>query len=232
MFPTCRAETRSQGIATPGRAARHPRPPGGTLQSRDPFSGDCDAEEAGQTMTPAAKRGLQSRDPFSGDCDASRSCRASSRHVDSLQSRDPFSGDCDPDPGDHTRAVGKESLAEPRPVLRGLRRDPLSASFAPDFLHGFLQSRDPFSGDCDPITTTAETVEVVSACRAETRSQGIATRPPARRLLDPAAAPLQSRDPFSGDCDRRSAFRLLNFGWNSLQSRDPFSGDCDSHSSP
>ena len=90
----CRAETRSQGIAT------------GFI---------------GVLLLEVFEDGLQSRDPFSGDCDAAH-------------------------PRDHCGL--HEPLAEPRPVLRGLRRDVLG-----DLLHdapeGGLQSRDPFSGDCD-----------------------------------------------------------------------------------
>ena len=64
-----------------------------------------------------------------------------------LQSRDPFSGDCETRAATTGERGMLPSLAEPRPVLRGLRRG------------------------------IAEIDEVLRphACRAETRSQGIAT---------------------------------------------------------
>ena len=65
-------------------------------------------------------------------------------------------------------------LAEPRPVLRGLRRGAGPAPPGPP-ADLALQSRDPFSGDCD------------------TKSR--------RAAAGARTAILQSRDPFSGDCD-------------------------------
>ena len=66
LIPSCKDETRFQGIATGvffgGTAARISR----ALQGRDPLSGDCDRR------LPLSLRGgfrsLQGRDPFSGDC--------------------------------------------------------------------------------------------------------------------------------------------------------------------
>ena len=69
--------------------------------------------------------------------------------VDHLQSRDPFSGDCD------------------SPLLRAMGTITSTASA--------LQSRDPFSGDCDSFSQSGCFSERIHACRAETRSQGIAT---------------------------------------------------------
>ena len=116
----CRAETRSQGIATDRSGSRSPRGCG-PLQSRDPFSGDCDGP-VGPPVRRRRRSGLQSRDPFSGDCDADEPAAA------------------------HPAPPG---LAEPRPVLRGLRH----------------------------VLNILESAKAELSCRAETRSQGIATRP-------------------------------------------------------
>jgi hypothetical protein len=48
-----------------------------------------------------------------------------------------------------------------------------------------------------------------TSCRAETRSQGIATRPPAPRSAGVPGSALQSRDPFSGDCNEKEKQRGL-----------------------
>ncbi len=117
------------------------------------------------------------------------------------------------------------SLAEPRPVLRGLRpgpseiaivwigrclqsRDPFSGDcdvFCPELIksgRNSLQSRDPFSGDCDKETQMfPNAIPVLKACRAETRSQGIATASMRSTSASLRSNRLQSRDPFSGDCD-------------------------------
>ena len=78
-----------------------------------------------------------------------------------------------PVPGGPTRI-----LAGTRPVFRGLRRvegHPEGADLLP--LH--LQGRDPFSGDCDTVTTRSTGCPVRdSTCRDETRFQGIATKSP------------------------------------------------------
>ena len=112
-----------------------------TLQSRDPFSGDCDVafiKEHGEPM----EKPLQSRDPFSGDCDAPSGAVVSAWE-NCLQSRDPFSGDCD-----------LYAVLTPMPVSR-------------------------------------------ATCRAETRSQGIATKKEKQRGL---VAPI----PVSGRLQRNA----------------------------
>ena len=69
--------------------------------------------------------------------------------IDHLQSRDPFSGDCD---------GGSPGVPD-------------------DACPGSLQSRDPFSGDCDSCThRKRRATGAMETCRAETRSQGIATK--------------------------------------------------------
>ena len=90
-----------------------------------------------------------------------------------------------------------------------------------------LQSRDPFSGDCERAQVSPFCRAVRNtACRAETRSQGIATKKK-QTVTGPGTPDLQSRDPFSGDCDWRGAPRAPRPEKATLQSRDPFSGDCD-----
>ena len=202
--PSCRAETRSQGIATLAllRLALGLDP---ALQSRDPFSGDCDSIEdfVGQNLEEIA------------------ACRAETRSqgIATLVAQAQLRADkvmlAEPRPvlrGLRRSAVGarptteKRGLAEPRPVLRGLRRvllglviglvigplqsrDPFSGDCDPGG-HGRsgggdpdgLQSRDPFSGDCDPAAFRGTEPETeYHACRAETRSQGIATAARAAR---------------------------------------------------
>ena len=144
-----------------------------------------------------------------------------------MQSRDPFSGDCDLR-ARQEEGEGLGALAEPRPVLRGLRRGlllpPGRAPASPD-----LQSRDPFSGDCDPGNRKPHPCRISSTCRAETRSQGIATAVGLDVSVGAETGRLQSRDPFSGDCDWTSpgAHQNPQQPLQTLQSRDPFSGDCD-----
>ena len=65
-----------------------------------------------------------------------------------LQSRDPFSRDCDQMPYSRGWLLIHPRLAEPRPVLRGLRRGN-SRTAGPSWASPGLQSRDPFSGNCD-----------------------------------------------------------------------------------
>ena len=168
-----------------------------------------------------------------------------------LQSRDPFSGDCDPprpgaaDPG----TGGKPCRAETRSQGIATKGEVTAKAQADPG----LQSRDPFSGDCDPPGSRSDAGFVAGApCRAETRSQGIATstsrgrspsgwiwmlaepRPVLRGLRRAPALcrsrsrdTLQSRDPFSGDCDGMKDRRRTGTPRAALQSRDPFSGDCD-----
>ena len=117
-----------------------------------------------------------------------------------------------------------------------------------------LQSRDPFSGDCDFLVVPLRVMTCYVTCRAETRSQGIATQPAAPPRQRGGSSRLQSRDPFSGDCDHslyplagrapvdnacRAETRSQGIATQRvlgetatgvivhLQSRDPFSGDCD-----
>jgi hypothetical protein len=169
-FLACRAETRSQGIATGTGPPAVGNGGASTLQSRDPFSWDCD---------PDKLRRSSSTQP---------ACRAETR------SQGIATGYRRANQGGYAR------LAEPRPVLRGLRPMALSKRQS--------DHRDP--------------------CRAETRSQGIAT--PGRiariRMITLEIA-LQSRDPFSGDCDVRATPHGQHPECPDLQSRDPFSGDCD-----
>ena len=80
----------------------------------------------------------------------------------------------------HGEPPGDDQLAEPRPVLRGLR-----------YASGPRGGREK---DGPP-------------CRAETRSQGIAMPTPSWREGDDPPSALQSRDPFSGDCDQSSSVR-------------------------
>ena len=126
-----------------------------------------------------------------------------------LQSRDPFSGDCDPVGRIQDEEDRPHQLAEPRPVLRGLRRLVAYSSFPrntpracraetrsqgiatlgrvlflPSQHPPRLQSRDPFSGDCDDMISSPIFLSlIISSCRAETRSQGIATVAALERML-------------------------------------------------
>ncbi len=119
---SCRAETRSQGIATARGSKETISERDTCLQSRDPFSGDCDVM-ANLLTRDSRIFGLQSRDPFSGDCDMiSRDGRFGGKNLVDLQSRDPFSGDCDTLPPRAPTSTIPLRLAEPRPVLRGLRQ--------------------------------------------------------------------------------------------------------------
>ena len=172
----CRAETRSQGIATWDSAGL-----GSRSRRSSPLAEPRPVLRGLRLTRPVDNYGchtdLQSRDPFSGDCDNTcpTSIHPPAGHSTILQSRDPFSGDCD-----------ASAFAEIRRAMDQL----------------ILQSRDPFSGDCDsPPGPSGGGASRFEACRAETRSQGIAT---GRLCLVGQSDPdhrLQSRDPFSGDCD-------------------------------
>ena len=227
------------------------------MQSRDPFSGDCDRrinprgfpDLPGPLAEPRpVLRGLRLvHDPSctthpppcraetrsqgiatSSGCSAIHSriaepCRAETRSQ-GIATRD----------GELQSAGGAGPLAEPRPVLRGLR--PLRKSCHAIFLvklveprpvlrglrrmgflmafllscHG-LQSRDPFSGDCDPVCSPHLSPLRRLPCRAETRSQGIATSSPYRGAQQNPFT-LQSRDPFSGDCNQSLDLRRGSVG--------------------
>jgi hypothetical protein len=191
----CRAETRSQGIATaPGPRRR----PGSSWPCRAETRSqgiatwkafDDDVPLAALAEPRPVLRGLRLRLVAHRPAD-----------FQFLQSRDPFSGDCDSSSEAPTRTGNDFTLAEPRPVLRGLRR----------------RAAPVVSPHFSPLP-----------CRAETRSQGIATpgSPGCFSPLFPSS--LQSRDPFSGDCDGARGHSDVLQGDDFLQSRDPFSGDCD-----
>ena len=144
---------------------------------------------------------MQSRDPFSGDCDVGPGVDQEVRRVVDLQSRDPFSGDCDAVYCVPTGPPGHAHLAEPRPVLRGLRRRKNSQSVAnrlprlaeprpvlrglrrvaPDQqgqgrVHRLAEPRPVLRGlRLQAIACSGGGPETPPPCRAETRSQGIAT---------------------------------------------------------
>ena len=248
----CRAETRSQGIATGVAPWGEADPRGGSgLQSRDPFSGDCDSAQSRRANRAASwlaeprpvLRGLRPSHSLSSPSRPRiRACRAETRsqgiatHARVQCARRGLVAACRAE----TRSQGIATLLGQRHWRR------------PDLA---LQSRDPFSGDCDTRRLEIEDDRRLDdACRAETRSQGIATR----TVTSPRERPsritsLQSRDPFSGDCDEGKGWRVHlagcdacraetrsqgiatrfpgggenHEGYNDLQSRDPFSGDCD-----
>ena len=245
----CRAETRSQGIATMPQPLEEP------VQVDQP----CRAETRSQGIAtrwipwPRSASGsgcLQSRDPFSGDCDSMTTRRASARRIrPSLAEPRPVLRGLRPYPSSRSTA-SQRRLAEPRPVLRGLRLHGLIPAHS---RHPDLQSRDPFSGDCDPSQATHPAATGVNSlqsrdpfsgdcdvgallhpgravdqpCRAETRSQGIATRvfPLCLPQCTTTACRAETR---SQGIATNDTPRLHAGGLNSnLQSRDPFSGDCD-----
>ena len=113
-----------------------------------------------------------------------------------LQSRDPFSGDCDQEPHPVSKDTTEQGLAEPRPVLRGLR----------------------------PSDGRQLSGAVPQPCRAETRSQGIATLWALTASMRDVCLALQSRDPFSGDCDRGLRRRDLGHRGNLAEPRPVFRG--------
>jgi hypothetical protein len=166
----CRAETRSQGIAT--GPPRWPRPPlSPALQSRDPFSGDCDER-------PLATRPTKVFPP----------CRAETRSqgIATINFEQP-SAPC------------SAPLAEPRPVLRGLRHGDVPHG-PPPLRERACRAETRSQGIATPGEIPAPSCGSCKACRAETRSQGIATRR-SRAREEEKCCILQSRDPFSGDCD-------------------------------
>ena len=254
--PPCRAETRSQGIATERFQSEPPRPrnilaeprpvlrglrpnkscppppihQAGTLQSRDPFSGDCDRPG----RAPARAKGLQELAeprPVLRGLRLQVVVATNKRILTCLQSRDPFSGDCDGIRGSVVPRT-RGSLAEPRPVLRGLRRvwrsrgdrsSPPGACRAETRSQGIATAVSPRA--CSQNVT-------ISACRAETRSQGIATRGAGAdggRGRGDHACRAETRS--QGIATRRARRRRESAPISGLQSRDPFSGDCDGQES-
>ena len=108
-------------------------------------------------------RGLRLRDRFADSHEENlRTCRAETRSQGIATS-----------PRRSCARWGRSPLAEPRPVLRGLRPGELPTELAST--PATLQSRDPFSGDCDSGPRSSIPSLVSATCRAETRSQGIAT---------------------------------------------------------
>ena len=186
----CRAETRSQGIATRPAWAHMARAHLEALQSRDPFSGDCDAASAAWRMARA-----------SSSCRAETRSQGIATSARALRGRRPGRSTCRAETrsqGIATRASARAAgssmarLAEPRPVLRGLRP------------HGGLLGQDE---ETRPPACRAETRSQGIAtsdfpegrsprdlipCRAETRSQGIATL---RRRRERPWAPIQLAEP-------------------------------------
>jgi len=121
--------------------------------------------------------------------------------------------------------AGQESLlAEPRPVLRGLR---LFFS-APHHSSGPLHTCRAETRS-QGIATRKQAVglrEGLRACRAETRSQGIATSTSAASGSPEAARILAEPRPVLRGL-RGGDMPAVLTNPPALQSRDPFSGDCD-----
>ena len=169
---------------------------------------------------------LQSRDPFSGDCDAEASAMASRTPRSNLQSRDPFSGDCDGDTNVPERHPSTKRLAELRPVLRGLRREiarprlpnqNLASCRAETRSQGIATQSPENHRGTRQGNLLAEPRPVLRGLRPRPPPQGCAQA--LNRLAEP-------RPVLRGL--RRSASGSGSISRNSiLQSRDPFSGDCD-----
>ena len=141
------------------------------LQSRDPFSGDCDmhgepsrvatawdtcrAETRSQGIaTPAWRPGWPNgRMP---------TCRAETRSQGIATGAFPPRGGF----------PGRAPLAEPRPVLRGLRLLPLLPEVGNVLTACRAETR---SQGIATLATVSRRPRMEPACRAETRSQGIAT---------------------------------------------------------
>ena len=226
MAAACRAETRSQGIATSNPLAGLVTG-GPHLQSRDPFSGDCDSDATrsdarqprlGPCRAETRSQGIAT--PSLGDANHPRcekSCRAETRSQGIATYFTPS-----PPPGSTDN-----NLAEPRPVLRGLRRR-----------HGRRRWRSRWNPLAEPrpvlrgLRPWDEPLSIRTlcggTCRAETRSQGIATkmREPARSLLASSACRAETRSQGIAT-SRRGGCGCGRRGFPRLQSRDPFSGDCD-----
>jgi hypothetical protein len=190
----CKDETRFQGIATgtETRAKRSPRK--SHLQGRDPFSGDCDAAPRASDQKHMARL-ARTRPVFRG-LRPVRTCIRFACPFRILQGRDPFSGDCDQ-------------------VLQRRRGSPMPPT---------LQGRDPFSGDCDLSCISARSRASFPTCKDETRFQGIATRLRPLPVAHLRHNGLQGRDPFSGDCDPGKPRRSLRFLDSLARTRPVFRG--------
>jgi len=161
-----------------------------SLQGRDPFSGDCDARWAGQTMTPAWRRlagtrpvfrGLRPGPPEPGPARDKATCKDETRFqgiatlspaISSTISRKPCK--------DETRfqgiatgvspglgRAGSPGLARTRPVFRGLRHAAQPGVGLIEVKSKTLQRRDPFSGDCE--LSDGSTTRMGRVCLAGTR---------------------------------------------------------------
>ena len=226
VLPTiaCRAETRSQGIATHDRNTQEKAQALRLAEPRPVLRGlrqwHCSA------LRPLRRLLLQSRDPFSGDCDGAQGLRQGEAAARLLQSRDPFSGDCDPgNPGPQPHRRDR-ALAEPRPVLRGLRppfpgMDLGNASLPP------CRAETRSQGIATPPGGAGLTWAARAACRAETRSQGIATQGPQGGLPGGFLPPCRAETRSQGIATRWRSSGAITPEVRVLQSRDPFSGDCD-----
>ena len=199
LLPTCKDETRFQGIATVSWAHSFNSTLATRLQGRDPFSGDCDGDHRARLIRARAPT-LQGRDPFSGDCD----CRAPAARLAkavsaSCKDETRFQGIATP--GNRSSLVHKVHipLARTRPVFRGLRR----------------------------LLTPRRMLLAHRTCRDETRFQGIA-RPPAGSLRGPTSrGGLARMRPVFRGLRPPGRRRPSAAGSGRLQGRDPFSGDCD-----
>ncbi len=158
-----------RGLRRCGRAGCPPRRPSG-LQSRDPFSGDCDAFASRERIMTTLPDSLQSRDPFSGDCDQAtlRSARRAGRTPCRAETRSQGIATRI----SHLRLALVGFLAEPRPVLRGLR--PVFRADNVPACRATCRAETRSQGIATEHAFSASAATSLS-CRAETRSQGIAT---------------------------------------------------------
>ena len=149
--PSCKDETRFQGIATGNEAF----PPSsrwvtGLARTRPVFRGLRRVYLPGEVLVDEVCRGLQGRDPFSGDCDHAANVQSFVQNtLFACRDETRFQGIATLHTLDEIVDLAvKPILAGTRPVFRGLRR---------------------IRGRAASMSSSTRT------CRDETRFQGIAT---------------------------------------------------------
>jgi hypothetical protein len=122
---------------------------------------------------------LQSRDPFSGDCDSAVPGSGSSAPSSSCRAETRSQGIARGNENVPPMQFLYHHLAEPRPVLRGLRGRECESRSSGSRSTCRAETR---SQGIARVARRGLLVAGHSACRAETRSQGIASRPHPGRL--------------------------------------------------
>jgi hypothetical protein len=193
--PLCRAETRSQGIATSMAA----------LSGRlNPSQNTCRAETRSQGIATWPSGAFETAPP---PCRAGSQGIASSRwwQATLAEPRPVLRGLRPCPPGHHRAGPANLRLAEPRPVLRGLRQGQNVRVGSDLHLPGACRAETRSQGIATLSIAAHDGPLARGTCRAETRSQGIATGcgRPGHRGSAPSSCRAETRSQGIATEDRR-----------------------------